>query len=128
MDREAQIRNLVEMNVLIGTKEDAADWRFFSELLADAFAMRRADGTTVTRETFLGDIKPAGADSHRSTDVTSVELLGQNRAAVKCLVERGGKLYDNHRIFIRSSPDSSWKLLAWANEVLGDGEAARPSA
>ncbi|MGM9474540.1 FRG domain-containing protein [Pseudarthrobacter sp. YS3] len=118
MDREAEIRKLGDLNRLIGIKEDARDRRFFEALLAPAFAISRASGANETRETFLDNVTLAGTGSHRSTKVTSVNVLGHHRAAVDCLVELDGKKYENHRIFVRSSVDSSWKLLAWANEMV----------
>lgn len=112
------IQDLRELNRLIGIKEDIADRIFFDALLAPAFAMSRANGASETRESFLNSLTPASDEKRRRTKVTKAQMLGQNRAAVDCLVEQDGDQYTNHRLFIRSSARSPWKLLAWANELV----------
>lgn len=121
MDANCVIEGLRELNRLIGIKEDVGDRTFFDALLAPAFAMSRANGVNETRESFLNSLTPARGEKRRKTTVTKAQVLGQMHAAVDCLVEQDGKQFENHRIFIRSSARSPWKLLAWANELVTTG-------
>ena len=105
------------LNIRIGNAESRGDKRFFEELLAPAFAIRRADGRRVEdRKQFICAVAKSG---RRTTKVNSMSLEG-NRAVVACVVEMetadGPKRFHNLRLFVRRSPRSAWKLLAWANE------------
>lgn len=116
MPMEFDVAELINMNILIGQKESAGERGYFDELLAPSFAMRRAkEGKVVDGVAFLEGVEKS---PERSTRITSVSFLGENRATVTCIVTQEGKQFDNFRLFVRQSADSSWKLLAWANEPL----------
>lgn len=106
---------LRKLNDRIGEAESDGDYRFFEQHLAPAFAMSRASGATETRDTFIDNLTKGPP---RHTLDQSITLL-ENRAVVDCLVEVDGNQYANHRIFVRLSKHSAWKLLAWANELQG---------
>ncbi|MFE5671662.1 hypothetical protein ACFQ58_08635 [Agromyces sp. NPDC056523] len=115
------VENLHQLNIEIGNSESVGDRNFFERILAPVFAMRRANGTHETRDTFLANVKEGGP---RSTTILSIALLGTRRAAVSCVVELDGKQYENYRVFVRTSPSDPWTLLSWANEAIGPGELA----
>ncbi len=115
MGMDADIENLHKLNMDIGVAESEGTVEFFRGLLATAFAMRRASGTTDTRDTFICHVKQSNP---RTTRDVSVTLLGKNRAAVNCIVEMQGRQYENFRLFIRETENTGWKLLAWANEPI----------
>ncbi|MET0714641.1 MAG: FRG domain-containing protein [Mycetocola sp.] len=116
---------LLDLNIRIGTAEAAGDQKFFDRCLAPAFAMSRANGKHETRDTFLDHLR---SGPPRSTTDVSASLLGANRATVTCLVAMDGRQYENHRVFVRESSGSKWKLLSWANELVGSsGERSEAS-
>ena len=104
---------LAALNLEIGKREDAGDQGFFTELLASAFAMRRASGAVVGKADYLAALKPSPPGT-RVTHLGSIALHGQQRATVTCTVAMGDKRFHNLRLFIRQ--DARWQLLAWANE------------
>jgi hypothetical protein len=104
---------LTALNVAIGEAESRGDKAFFEELLAPAFAMRRARGSIDDRDAFLGGVKES---AQRTTDVESVTLFAENRALVVCTVTMDGERFGNVRLFTREAADRPWQLLAWANE------------
>jgi hypothetical protein len=108
------------LNMCIGQAESNGDRAFFEDLLAPAFAMRRANGTVENRGSFLEGVR---SSSGRATEVTSISLLRADRAVVTCVVAQNGRRYDNFRLFVRESGSPSWKLLAWANEPFPIGSA-----
>jgi Domain of unknown function (DUF4440) len=106
------------LNVKIGNAETRGDKRFFEDLLAPAFAIRRAGGKRIeTREQFISAVAKS---ARRTTEVQSISVFIANRALVACIVTmempEGPTRFHNLRLFTRSSPRSQWKLLAWANE------------
>jgi hypothetical protein len=105
------------LNVEIGHAEARGDKRFFEDLLAPAFAMRRATGKVEDRKSFIDAVRESDA---RSTEINSVTPFESNRALVVCAVAmvtpEGEKHFHNVRLFSREEPGSPWKLLAWANE------------
>lgn len=117
MEREHE--KLRALNVEIGERETLGDKSFFGELLAPAFAMRRAPGAVVDRDRFIKDVKQSAP---RQTDVESITPFEANRALVVCVVARGvgesAERFHNVRLFTRESPEADWKLLAWANEPI----------
>jgi hypothetical protein len=104
---------LITVNEEIGRRESAGDKSYFESLLAEKFSMLRANNVIDDRDEYLLKLTPS---AHRTTTLTSVSFIGSRRAVVTCIVEMGGKLYDNLRIFVRS--DDKWQLLSWANEEL----------
>ena len=104
------------LNEEIGRREDEKALHWFNARLAPHFAMRRADGTFHGREAFLDALKRDDKPERRTTTVNSVELLGDSRAVVACVVERGGRQFHNLRLFVREG--DTWLLLAWANAPL----------
>ena len=106
------------LNVEIGNAEARGDTAFFEDLLAPAFAMRRADGKRIDDRTRF--VSAVTKSAERSTEVHSITFFESNRALVVCTVAledaQGTKHFHNLRLFIRESSDSPWKLLAWANE------------
>ena len=112
---------LRRLNVKIGDAETRGDQRFFKELLAPAFSIRRADGKRIqTREQFIAAVAKS---PRRTTDVQSISVFDANRAVVACIVAmdvpEGPTRFHNLRLFVRRSTRSQWKLLAWANEPVG---------
>ncbi len=109
---------LKKSNIEIGAAESAGTKQFFEELLAPAFAFRRASGVIVNRTEFIDAIKPS---ARRDTKIEAVTFLGDNRALVTCIVtmEVDGerRSFHNVRLFVRR-PGENWKLLAWANEAM----------
>jgi len=89
------------------------DW--FGKHLASAFAFRRASKDEEDRSQFLDKLskKPP-----RTTNIESIELLGDARAIVRAVVtvhDAGPpQRFHNVRLFIATA--DGWKLLAWANE------------
>ena len=85
--------------------------------LAATFAFRRASGELVDRATFLESAAQSGP---RTQTITSITLLGRDRALVTCVVSMPVKgaagSFDHVRLFVREKDE--WKLLAWANERL----------
>jgi hypothetical protein len=85
------------------------------ESAAPLLAFRRATGRCEGAKAFLGRLR-SGGDRKIIGDI-DVRLLGRHRAVVTCIIETGGKQYDNVRLFVRPEPTGQdWKLLAWANE------------
>jgi Domain of unknown function (DUF4440) len=109
--------SLRELNLKIGTAEADGDRTFLADVLAPAFAFRRASGTLVDRAAFLDAVKPS---AHRETEIESITLHGKARALVSCIVTLldgdQHQRFHNLRFFVRT--DDAWKLLAWANEPL----------
>jgi hypothetical protein len=116
-DAEAQLRAL---NVEIGNAESRGDAPYFEALLAPAFAMRRADGTSTTdRDAFLAAVKQSPA---RETAIEQVAVLGAGRAFVTCVITMpmpgGPRRFHNARLFTRKAGSDPWQVLAWANEPI----------
>jgi len=89
------------------------------ESAATLVAFRRATGKCEGARAFLGSMR-SGGDREIVSDINS-RILGRDRAVVTCMIETGGKRYDNVRLFVRAEPTGQdWKLLAWANEALAD--------
>jgi hypothetical protein len=118
------LEQLKALNVEIGEKEAQTDQVYFADLLAPAFVMRRANNPRdiVDRDAWLKALAKA-EKKVRSTRITSVSLVGEERAIVTCVVTLEGRDYDNLRIFVRkrdaeASRSHPWLLLAWVNEPL----------
>ena len=80
--------------------------------------MRRADGKRLDdRERYIASV-PKSAD--RPTDVYSITFFEKNRAFVPCTLTmetpEGTKRFHHLLLFVRRTPRSAWKLLAWADE------------
>jgi hypothetical protein len=109
---------LRQLNIDIGKAEARGATEFFEELLAPAFAMRRADGKRIDdRERFIASVAES---ADRPTKVDSITFFEANRALVVCTVTMdtadGYKRFHNLRLFTRPSSSDRWQLLAWANE------------
>jgi hypothetical protein len=109
---------LRDLNVDIGAAETRGDKVFFEDLLAPAFAMRRADGKRIDDRTqFIAAVKES---ADRPTTVHSVTVFEGNRALVTCTVTmdtgQGLRQFHNVRLFTRPAAGDRWQLLAWANE------------
>ena len=117
---------LTQLNVKIGVAESNGDREFLSGVMGPALALRRANGPIVDRTKFLDDVEPG---SPRETVIESVDLLGQDRAVVTCIVsmEKDGetKHFHNVRLFVRSE-EGRWVLIGWANEPLTMPAGSRP--
>jgi hypothetical protein len=110
--------SLRALNLDMMTQESAGNTAYFEQLLADEFAMRRADLTTfVDRETFIAGVAKS---SDRSTEDFDVLLHTSTVAVVRCTVDmvKDGvpSTFTNVRTLVRSSALHSWELLAWVNE------------
>lgn len=109
---------LRSLNLEIGEAEARGDRPFFEDLLAPAFAMRRADGKRIEdRARFIASV---ATSARRRTTVHSITCFESNRALVECTVTmetaEGSKHFHNLRLFTRGRPSDRWQLLAWANE------------
>ena len=106
------------LNIEIGKAESRGDKGYFEDLLAPAFAFRRASGAVVDRKQF---IEAVAASVPRLTAIRSITFAGKARAVVVCVVTmevQGAKRdFDNLRVFVRTD-DGKWKLLGWANEAV----------
>ena len=108
--------DLRQLNMAIG-RAQSTDRAFFEETLAPAFAMRRANGSTLARDKFLSGLTGAQKMYHHDSihlppDTTSGGDLPRG--------DGDGKSYENHRVFVRESAESPWRLLSWANEAQAD--------
>jgi len=109
--------SLRALNVDIVVHESDGNTAYFEELLADEFAMRRADLTTfVDRETFIAGVAESPARINEDLDTV---LQTDTVAVVRCTVAttkdgRPGR-FNNVRLFVRAAEQDTWKLLAWAN-------------
>ena len=112
--------DLRTLNVDIVAHESAGNTAYFEELLAEEFAMRRADLTTfVDRETFIAGVEKSPARVNEDLDIV---LAADTFAVVRCTVAtskdgRPGR-FNNVRVFVRADEHDGWKLLAWVNEAL----------
>ena len=113
---ESLYDRLAHLNARIGKAESEGDTRFFEDLLASAFAFRRANGVIADRAAFLGAVKKS---PERDTQIDSITLFGSHRALVTCVVrmtvDGERRAFHNVRLFV-SDESGDWKLLAWANE------------
>ena len=110
--------SLRALNEDIVAQESAGNTDYFEQLLADEFAMRRADLTTfVDRETFIAGVAESPARSNEDLDVV---LQTSTLAVVRCTVAttKAGVpgLFNNVRLFVRADEQDRWRLLAWVNE------------
>jgi 4-carboxymuconolactone decarboxylase len=121
---------LEDLNIRIGHAESngsEADRKWLESVLAPQFVFRRANKRVDNRVSFLEGVTHS---EPRETLVTSMELF-RDRALVNCIVTQNkdsvSNRFHNIRLFIRI--DGSWKLLAWANELLDEypGEVSGPS-
>jgi hypothetical protein len=111
---------LVRLNQRVPIEENAKNRLFFEDLLAPAFAFRRASGALDTREMFLLSVPDAKGERSCDPDSIEVRVLGTRRAIVTCVVmvkneDASVERFHNVRLFVKGS-DDRWKLLAWANE------------
>jgi len=108
--------SLTRINKEITVAEDKGDVEALKRHLAPALAFRRASGSVVDREEFLGAVKPSGP---RELTIQSIALLGRQRALVTCVVTMpvDGKpaRFENARLFVRTDA-GGWQLMGWANE------------
>jgi hypothetical protein len=115
---------LAELNLDIVAQESAGDVLYFERLLADEFAMRRADlATFMGRAAFIAGVAESPA---RSTEDFEVILEARTVAVTRCTVAKatGGGLSRSSdvRLFVRGSEREPWRILAWANEALHSNE------
>jgi hypothetical protein len=108
------------LNLDIVFQESAGNTQYFERLLADEFAMRRADLTTfVDRGSFIAHV---ASSPGRITEDLDIILQTSTVAVVRCTITTTkdgvpGR-FDNVRLFVRASERDPWKLLAWANETV----------
>jgi len=112
---QSNFDELTKLNHQIGVAESAGDKRSLDGILAPVVAFRRASGACDDRASFLEKVAPSNP---RETTIRSIDLVGQDRAVVTCIVTmREGdqrKVFHNVRLFVRVQ--DNWKLLGWANE------------
>jgi hypothetical protein len=111
---------LEALTIEIGRKEAETDATYFDGLLAPAFVMRRAnkERALIDREAFLDALRQA-EKKPRDTRVTSISLLGSERAIVTCVVTMDRRDYDNLGVLVRNNNPAAgrpWLLVAWINE------------
>lgn len=109
---------LTRINQDITLAEDGGDVEGLHRHLAPELVFQRANGDIVSREQFLQAAQPSGP---RTLTIRSIELLGQQRALVSCVISMPGQgqvlHFHNLRLFVRTET-GEWKLLAWANEAI----------
>jgi hypothetical protein len=113
---------LVKLNHDIAAQETAGERKWFEDLLAPQFAMRRASLEYATGEEFLAKV---AASAERRTDNIVIAHSTGRTSVVTCTVQmrqadKTWAAYNNVRLFTRDSPDQPWQLLAWANESAGN--------
>jgi Domain of unknown function (DUF4440) len=107
------------LNEDLVAQESAGNRDYFAQLLADEFAMRRADLTTfVDRETFIAGVAESPARINEDFDIV---LRTSTLAVVRCTVATTkdglpGR-FNNVRLFVRPDEEDTWRLLAWVNET-----------
>ena len=112
--------SLRALNEDIVAQESAGNTDYFEQLLADEFAMRRADLTTfVDRGTFIAGVAESPARINEDLDIV---LQTSTIAVVRCTVTTTkdglpGR-FNNVRLFVRADEQRSWRLLAWVNETV----------
>ena len=106
---------LMDLNMEIGEAENRGDRDWLAGILAPRLAFQRADDqkTIDDRVAFLQKVKAGGKRVTRI--INPIELFG-DRAIVKCIVTVENEEFHNLRLFVRR--DGSWRLLAWANELM----------
>jgi hypothetical protein len=113
--KKREIDVLTDRNLQLGDAESAGDKDSLTSLLAPVLAFRRANGDCVDKQRFLDNVAESGP---RETTIESINLVGQDRAIVTCVVSMDigdqKKSFHNIRLFVRAQDD--WKLLGWANE------------
>ena len=108
------------LNIEIGEAETRGDVPFFEDLLAPAFAMRRADGKRIDdRGAF---VRAVAKSAKRATEIQSVTMFEENRALVdvhrhdaRC---RGHETLSQCPALHSTVGEESLAALAWANEPL----------
>jgi hypothetical protein len=117
---------LKQINLNIGEYEQQGNWKALRDYLAiqelrtggeaPVLAFRRASGACVDARAYLDAVSKG---PERTTKITDDDIMpeGDHIAIARCIVEMGGKKYDNLRVFVRDDASSKdWRLLAWANE------------
>src|SRR5690606_25554083 len=100
----------------IAEAENRGDDKWLASIIAPRLAFQRADEAKSIDDqvAFLQKVKAGG--NRRSTRIIEpIELYG-DRAVVQCIVSVGDQEFHNLRLFVRRN--GSWKLLAWANELI----------
>ena len=106
------------LNLELVAQESAGNTDYFESLLADEFAMRRADlSTFIDRPTFIAGVAKS---QERTNEDFEIVLRTATVAVVRCTVitvknGRPGR-FNNVRLFVRPTEKDPWKMLAWANE------------
>jgi len=112
---QSDFDELTELNHQISVTESAGDKQSLDGILAPVVAFRRASGAFDDRASFLEKV---ASSIPRETTIRSIDLVGQDRAVVTCVVSMPEgdqeKIFHNVRLFVRVQ--DSWKLLGWANE------------
>lgn len=115
---------LSELNKQIGVAEKARDAKFMRDVLSDALAFRRADGTVVDKTFYLeGLMNPE--NTYERLDVKDIEVQTYEDLAVVTLCVdatgmRGQKpflgQFRNVRIFMKDSTAAhGWRCHMWFN-------------
>lgn len=101
--------------MMIGDAENRGDREWLTGILAPRLAFQRADDhrTVDDQVAFIQKVK--GGGNRVTRIIEPVEVYG-DRAIVRCIVKVEDQEFHNLRFFVRR--DGSWKLLAWANELL----------
>ena len=113
--------DLIRLNAEITLRESRGndeDRRWFAQLLADEFVMRRASLANVDKGKYLESFGPSGKRETRNLDVAQLSDL---TAVVTCTVDMREEddtlnAFSNVRLFIRDAANQPWRLFAWANE------------
>ena len=102
---------LRQINLDIGRYEEEGDWKALRGCLAiqelrtggeaPVLAFRRVSGACVDARAFLDAVSKG---EERTTKITDDDITpeGNHIAIVRCIVEMGGKKYDNLRVFVRA--------------------------
>jgi hypothetical protein len=115
------ISYLEQLNIRIGEAEFSRDADFLNDILADELVFRRANGTIVTKEFFLTELKKLeNTFTFLHSEDIKVAIIGEN-SLVSLIVHTKGRRgeaefegrFRNLRIFIRR--EDKWQCIVWFN-------------
>ena len=123
-DETDEICRLIGLNVLIGEAELNRDENFLRDVLADELVFRRANGSIVTKDEYLAELKkPENTYEFLTAENIKAQVKDEN-ALVSLVVRAKGKRgekefegkFQNLRVFV--SKDKNWQCMIWHNTRL----------
>ena len=123
-DETDEICRLIGLNVLIGEAELNRDENFLRDVLADELVFRRANGSIVTKDEYLAELKiPENTYEYLHSENIKAQVKDENALVslvVRAKGKRGEKEFEgkfrNLRVFVRK--DKNWQCVIWHNTRL----------